>query len=196
MPFLLRKTWRIGLLIALILGGCWLTLRWFEGRWLRPFTQQTQVFSGDSLQLPPALAGEGSIRLVHFWNPACPCNALNQQHLAELIERFSPLGVDFYVLQKQGSQAKLPASLLPLKPLEAVPGSEGIPASPALAIWDKQGQLAYFGPYSEGAVCNSDNSFVEPILEALLQGRRVQASHNLAVGCFCNWQENSQHALR
>jgi len=133
---------------------------------------------------------------VHFWNPSCPCNALNQQHLTELIERFSPLGVDFYVLQKVGSQGKLPASLSALKPLDKLPGSEAIPASPALAIWDKQGQLAYFGPYSEGAVCNSDNSFVEPILEALLEGRRVQASHNLAVGCFCNWQEKNGHVLR
>jgi len=190
MPILRRKHLLISLLLALVLAGLWLTLRWFEERWLRPFATQTQIFSGDSLQLPQALAGEGSIRLVHFWDPACPCNALNQQHLAELIEHFSPLGVDFYVLQKSGSQGQLSAPLSALKPLELLPASEAIPASPALAIWDNSGQLAYFGPYSEGAVCNSASSFVEPILQALLEGRPVQASHNLAVGCFCDWQTN------
>ncbi|WP_244258619.1 DUF6436 domain-containing protein, partial [Pseudomonas aeruginosa] len=49
------------------------------------------------------------------------------------------------------------------------------------------GRLAYFGPYSEGAVCTSSNSFIEPILEALLQGRPVDATHTLAVGCYCPW---------
>jgi len=188
MPILRRKTLLISLLLAAVLAGLWLTLRWFEGRWLRPFAAQTQIFSGDSLQLPPSLAGKGQVRLVHFWDPACPCNALNQQHLAELIEHFTPLGVDFYVLQKSGSQGQLPAPLSALKPLHTLLGNEAIPASPALAIWDNSGQLAYFGPYSEGAVCNSASSFVEPILQALLEGRRVQASHNLAVGCFCDWQ--------
>jgi hypothetical protein len=58
-----------------------------------------------------------------------------------------------------------------------------------VAIWDRDGNLAYFGPYSEGAVCNSSNSFIEPILTALNEGRRVQASNTLAVGCYCPWTE-------
>lgn len=57
-----------------------------------------------------------------------------------------------------------------------------------MAIWDQQGQLAYFGPYSEGALCTSSNSFIEPILEALVAGRPVRADSNLAVGCFCDWK--------
>jgi hypothetical protein len=31
------------------------------------------------------------------------------------------------------------------------------------------------------------NSFIEPILKALLDGRQVQASNTLAVGCYCPW---------
>jgi hypothetical protein len=62
-----------------------------------------------------------------------------------------------------------------------------LPASPAVGIWDKNGNLVYFGPYSEGATCTSSNSFIEPILEALAQGRAVSATHTLAVGCFCQW---------
>ena len=70
----------------------------------------------------------------------------------------------------------------------AQPAPQPLPASPAVAIWDRTGQLAYFGPYSEGATCTSSNSFIEPILEALSAGRPVSASNTLAVGCFCDWQ--------
>ncbi|MEG2798234.1 MAG: DUF6436 domain-containing protein, partial [Pseudomonas sp.] len=62
-----------------------------------------------------------------------------------------------------------------------------ITASPAVAIWDRQGRLAYFGPYSEGLICNSQNSFIEPILLALKSDRPVSATHTMAVGCYCPW---------
>ncbi|MNQ24031.1 hypothetical protein D3C85_372120 [compost metagenome] len=169
--------------IAAMLAAFW----WFEARYLRSFDQQAALFAGAELRLPAELAGPGPIRLVHFWDPACPCNIGNQQHLAELIEHFGPLGVSFHAVQKPGSKGQLPATLSAMQALAPLPGSAGIPASPAVAIWDQQGQLAYFGPYSEGLTCNSSNSFIEPILEALNAGRPVNASNTMAVGCFCQW---------
>lgn len=83
----------------------------------------------------------------------------------------------------------MPDDLAALEPLNNLPGSEHMPASPAVAIWDRQGHLAYFGPYSEGAVCNAANSFIEPILTALLDGRPVSASNTLAIGCYCPWAD-------
>lgn len=189
MPRLSRKNLLVALLAVVWLGGMLLAYRWFETRYLRTFDERAAVFSGAELRLPDELAGPGAIRLVHFWDPACPCNVGNQQHLAELIERYAPQGVQFHVVQKPGSKGHLPAELAALRPIETMPGSVGLPASPAVAIWDRQGQLAYFGPYSEGLVCNSSNSFIEPILEALAAGRKVYASNTLAVGCFCEWAE-------
>ncbi|WP_342623869.1 DUF6436 domain-containing protein [Pseudomonas alkylphenolica] len=178
----------LGLLIAaLCAAGLWWAYDSFQSRYLRPFDNQTALFSGDRLHLPAEIAGPGPIRLVHFWDPACPCNVGNQQHLAELIEHFAPQGVAFYVVQKPGSRGQLPSTLSALKPLAELPGAEHLPASPGVAIWDRQGKLAYFGPYSEGATCNSSNSFIEPILLALSQGRAVSATHTMAVGCYCPW---------
>lgn len=184
-----RKT-----LLAILLLGLWgaamlAAFWWYEGRYLRSFSEQTALFQGDVLQLPAHLAGPGPIRLVHFWDPACPCNVGNQQHLAELIEHYGPRGVTFHAVQKPGSRGQLPATLSALQALPELSGSERIPASPAVAIWDREGRLAYFGPYSEGATCTSSNSFIEPILEALAAGRAVTASNSLAVGCFCAWSE-------
>ena len=166
-------------------GAYW----WYQLRYLRSFSPQAAVFSGDELRLPAHLAGPGPIRIVHFWDPACPCNVGNQQHLGELLGHFGPLGVRFYAVQKPGSHGQLPATLAGLENLAELPGSERLQVSPAVAIWDTQGQLAYFGPYSEGANCTSSNSFIEPILAALLAKRAVSANNTLAVGCFCDWQQ-------
>ncbi len=175
----------LGLWGAAMLAAFW----WYEGRYLRSFGEQTALFQGEVLRLPEELAGPGPIRLVHFWDPACPCNVGNQQHLAELIEHYGPRGVRFYALQKPASRGQLPGILDGLQLLPALAGSEQIPASPAVAIWDREGRLAYFGPYSEGASCTSGNSFIEPILEALGAGRSVSAGNGLAVGCFCPWDK-------
>lgn len=176
----------LSLLALMVSGGLWAAYDWFQGRYLRTFSDQTALFAGDRLSLPAALAGPGRIRLVHFRDPACPCNVANQQHLGELIERFGK-DVDFYTLQKPGSHGQLPDTLKAMKTLDQLSGAEYISASPAVAIWDRDGRLAYFGPYSEGLTCNSGNSFIEPILQALSAGRTVDATHTMAVGCYCPW---------
>ena len=182
-----RKTLLASLLILLWAVSMLYAYWWYEARYLRSFSDQTALFYGETLRLPAEMAGPGPIRLVHLWDPACPCNIGNQQHLADLIERFGSQGVAFYSVQKPGSNGQLPSTLDALLPLSALPGSGQLPASPAVAVWDRSGQLAYFGPYSEGATCSSSNSFIEPILDALIDGRPVNASNTLAVGCFCDW---------
>ena len=187
MPRPSRKTLFVALLLTLWGVAVFAAWRWHEARYLRSFSEQTALFYCEQLRLPAELAGPGPIRLVHFWDPACPCNVGNQQHLAELIGHYAPQGVRFYAVQKPGSKGQLPDTLSSLEKLPGFDGSAQLPASPAVAIWDRDGKLAYFGPYSSGVTCNSSNSFIEPILEALAARRRVSASNNLAVGCFCDW---------
>ncbi len=187
-----RKTLLAAVLIAVWAVAMVAAFWWFQARYIRPFEPRTALFSGAELRLPAELAGPGPIRLVHFWDPACPCNVGNQQHLGELVKTYAPRGVKFYAVQKAGSSGHLPENLKALQPLEALPGSELLPASPAVAIWDQQGRLAYFGPYSEGALCTSANSFIEPVLEALSDGRPVLGEGSLAVGCFCDWSKSGE----
>lgn len=188
MKTLHRSTLAAGLITVICAALLWTGYDWFQGRYLRPFSNEPVFFAGDALGLPVEVAGPGRVRLVHFWDPACPCNVGNQQHLAELIEHFAGQGgVDFYAVQKPGSLGHLPSTLSAIKPIAYLPGAEHISASPAVAIWDRDGKLAYFGPYSEGLTCNSSNSFIEPILQALTAGRAVDATHTMSVGCYCGW---------
>src|SRR5690606_22867665 len=134
-----RKTLLSSLLAVLCLAMLLASYGWFQTRYIRPFEARTELFAGSQLRLPAELAGPGPIRLVHFWDPACPCNVGNQQHLGELLQAYAPRGVQFYVVQKAGSQGRLPDTLQALQPLEALAGSADLPASPAVAIWDAQG---------------------------------------------------------
>jgi len=185
-----RSKYVIAGLIVLLWAGAMLAALWLcDARYLRTFEgERPELFSGDSLILPAVLQGQGPVRFVHFWDPGCPCNVGNQQHLTELIQRFSDQPVAFYAVQKPGSKGQLPEHLAALKPLSNLGGATELPASPAVGIWDQNGELVYLGPYSEGAICSSDNSFVEPILDAILGGRKVRATHSLAVACFCDWK--------
>ena len=192
-----RRTALSTLLAIVCAVGLWVGYGWFEGLYLRAFSDQTALFAGDLLSLPPELAGPGRIRVVHFRDPACPCNVGNQQHLSDLVSQFSGQGgVDFYVVQKPGTRDELPAGLQGLNLLPRLPGADHITSSPAIAIWDRQGKLAYFGPYSEGLVCNAQNSFIEPILRALKDDRPVNATHTMAVGCYCPWRATDPHLQR
>lgn len=179
------------LALAVMLAiGAWAWAR-FGVAYLRPFSDQEQAvfFQGGGLKLPAELAGRGNIRVVHFWDPQCPCHKETDAHLNYLISLYRFSGVEFYSVQKPGSEGEmLPFLRGKLTPLEALEGMESIPASPAIAIWDQQGRLAYAGPYSEGLVCNSSNSFVEPILDALSDNRSVSAANTMAVGCYCDWE--------
>lgn len=185
-----RKTLIASLLIILWGLSMLVAYWWYEARYLRSFSEQTELFYGEQMRLPAELAGPGPIRLIHFWDAACPCNIGTQQHLTELIKLFGPQGVSFYAVQAPGSRGQLPDVLNALKTLPALSGNYKIPASPAVAIWDRTGQLAYFGPYSEGATCTSSSSIIEPILDALSAGRHVNAISSMAVGCFCDWPSN------
>lgn len=182
-----------GLIVLLWASAMLAAFWWFEARYLRTFEgERAELFSGDALKLPPDLQGPGPVRFVHFWDPGCPCNVGNQQHLEELLKRFAGQAVTFHEVRKPGSTGRLPPALQAVQPLSGLSGADQLPASPAVGIWDQQGQLVYIGPYSEGAVCSSANSFVEPILEAVLAGRKVRATHSLAVACFCDWRDGKE----
>lgn len=186
---LLKTSIRLILLSLLLLSPI-VGQQWLEEHYRQLLGVRAAVFFADELRLPPSLAGQGAVRLVHFWDPSCPCNASNLQHLTEIVRHFAERGVEFYSVQKPGSRGQLPAVLSEVRELtdaKAFKGLAQLPASPAAAIWNTQGELIYLGPYSESASCSLGKGFVEPILDAALAGRPVKTSAGLAVACFCDW---------
>ncbi|MBP0595039.1 thiol-disulfide isomerase [Paraburkholderia sp. LEh10] len=176
--------------VCILIGTGVALWRYFGIGGVTSYSNQAVIFRDSDLRLPPDLAGNtGRIRVVHFWDPDCTtCNENTDAHLNYLISMFRGANIDFYSMRKPGTHGQLSAFLRgKLKPLAGIEGIERIPASPAIAIWAADGKLAYAGPYSEGFVCSSANSFVEPILGMLVAGEHVRPVPLVAVGCYCPW---------
>ncbi len=61
-----------------------------------------------------------------------------------------------------------------------------VTATPAAFVFNPDGTLAYFGPYHQEGVCSAENSYIDPVLQHLAQGRNVPTVvNNLVYGCFC-----------
>lgn len=173
-----------GLLLAWGGGLAW-AFWWYDGRYLRSF-ERPAYFNAEAVQPPFPI---GQVQVLHVWQSGCPCNAGHQDYLAEMTARFGAQGVMFARAGPQDS-AGLPAALvgLPYWPLPEAWSTW--PGAPAVAIWDAAGQLSYVGPYSDGAHCNSDSSFIEPVIQALLAGRSVRINTQDTVSCLCDIQQS------
>lgn len=187
---------------------------WFEFRDLKPFAPQGHernvLFVGENLtSLLPALlnrasqAGlngveiEGKVVLVHFWRPDCSCSQFNEQHVQELVQTYRPKGLEVLVVARRedfSSEAKLYWQANQTFGRVGVAFSDderinaAIASAPAAMVFAADGELAYFGPYSQGAVCSAGSGrFVERILDEVLTGQNPGYINTLAYGCFCRW---------
>ncbi len=202
-------------LFASLIVGVWLLgtavgFWWFEFRDLRAFGGEasTRFFDGDALRrsvqaIVPASSGVARPVVLHFWEPDCSCSRFSNQHVRELIANYVPKGFRFMVVAHAASPEREAALRRQAQQVfgavEVVFSHDAqldahIPSSPAAVILDAKKGLAYFGPYSSGAVCSAGKgSFVEAILDEVAQGRNPAKVNTLAYGCFCGWARSNQH---
>lgn len=134
---------------------------------------------------------ENKVTVVNFINPLCECNKFNYAHVDELKKKFG-LNVNFIsLLSKRANMRNVDELVidhqLNIYQVKEMP-SDVIPASPAAAVFDKAGQLVYFGPFSDGAVCGQGNNLVESRLTKLNNNEKLEKWINTrGYGCFCDW---------
>lgn len=204
-----RRLWFALPLVALWLAGTVYAFWWFEFRHLRPFeveaAARAESFSGDGLAteltrlLPPEERHIAT--LFHFWDPACPCSRFNEEHVRELRQSYADQGIRFAVIPRPGRFADVDEARdaaeeqfgevtllnMPAHQFATLP----VPSAPALAIVEGD-ELAYFGPYSVGAVCSSSTgTFAEATLDDLLAGKSPRQLNTIAFGCFCELNDKN-----
>ena len=147
-------------------------LWWFEYRHWGNYNEQLISFDAQPIrELYPILKKEAGNRplIVHFKDDDCPCERYRVAHVKQIAPIL--LGTEQTVLSRDSSV---------LKGLK-------IPATPAVAIWDADGELAYFGPYSSGMSCGEGFDFIDMVLGKLAQQENPQWINNQGFGCFCPW---------
>lgn len=151
-------------------------LWWFQFRHIGSFDEYWASFNGQALSELPFKPDQGDALVMHFVDPSCPCSRFTASHI-ESLEADLDADIEFVYISPDTSEASV------LEQLQQI----GLPAGPAVAIWDKSGALAYFGPYSSGAFCGEGTDFVRTTLSSLEQQHNPQWINQEAVGCFCRW---------
>ena len=111
-------------------------------------------------------------RVFHVMDATCACNWRTQAHKQVVMRR---------VTANEGTNVTLSLAELPgLK--------DWLPATPAVILFDADGELIYLGPYADGAFCNTESSFIEPLIDHV--STRVSDMdagwiNTVARGCYC-----------
>ena len=111
-------------------------------------------------------------RVFHVMDTHCMCNWRTEAH-KQVVKR--------KVNDSNGTNVELSLNELPML-------RHFLPATPAVVIFDANSELVYLGPYADGAFCNTESSFIEPLI------KRVGATdapldsgwvNTVARGCYC-----------
>lgn len=108
--------------------------------------------------------------VVHIQQAGCGCNLANNIHVAKIDSILSDFGFSPEYIQV----TDLPIQFI-------------VPSTPAVAIFDHNAQLAYFGPYSSGYFCSSSNAIVDGFLSVIMRQQHHGPSVVTdGVGCYCS----------
>ena len=153
--------WVIPLWLVAVITCFW----WFEYRHWQNFQELSITFDGQQLEgLYSKVEVTNQITVMHFVDKECPCYTYSEAHVQ-----------------------RLQASLIHTKQITVTdPEMTSVPATPSVAVWDQNGELAYFGPYSSGAVCGKGKDFVSRVLAELNSNSNPRWINTLGVGCYCS----------
>lgn len=162
-----RKTLLACLALLFWISLCASAYWYYQQRWQQayPGTDGYALFNGQALGHWLAQFHQaGRITLVHLGRPECFCNRFTDPHRQQIQAHYQPLGVAFVA--------------------PALPDELQV-ATPAAALMDANGRLAYLGAYSDSLLCSVGDGQVEPLLDQLLAGQQPDLLHTTGVGCFC-----------
>lgn len=207
----------LGLLFLLIsiAGGSW----WYSNQQIRPFieaddrislaindikTGWQQLILGsktESFENITTLSSlnnteinqNGSLILIHLWNPNCFCNQLSARHLAPLLDKYNNDELKLWVLTPVTTTEQQINEYQKLNPrIEKIIRTNGkeqsLTASPGLALASSGGELHYYGAYGFGALCTpSGENFFSNLIQRIKRGVKGPFLNIAGKGCFCDW---------
>ena len=132
--------------------------------------------------------------VVHVYTAGCACNRFTHAHLARIVTRYRPAGVNFFAAVRPtaaGVAVDTVPQGLPRITLPIENELSWIDATPAALVYDAQGKLVYFGPYSDSARCGESGGLVERVLDRVLLRHTPRLQPFYGGGCFCGEKTNN-----
>lgn len=135
---------------------------------------QNDGFDEKFAQTLQKLTGSNQAKVLHFFNKNCNCNSVAEEHIKSVKKLALQQGfVNQHIEVDSNSE------------LQSI-----LPSTPAIAVFDGQGELVYLGPYSAGYACTVGNG----IVESYITGRNAKAPGATVLsetkGCYCSLDTN------
>lgn len=144
-----------------------------------------EVPVGSQLQVS-FLAKDGKPKLLHFYNPSCPCSRFNAEHVKELYYQYGK-EVTFYIVVEKGYQKARDEFDMPIieDPNGILADRCGVYATPQAVVLDGANNLYYRGNYNKERYCTAKNTnFAELAINRLLKGEQKSEFSQLATRSY------------
>lgn len=129
-------------------------------------------------------------KLLHFFNPECPCSRFNVKHFQTLSKDYNDQ-IDFYVIvdseEKIESAKKLISSdvTIVVDSNKKLTNACGVYSTPQAAIIQTSNRLYFRGNYNRSRYCtNKESNFVQMALDSLVAGKRPPIFDELATKSY------------
>jgi len=129
-------------------------------------------------------------KLLHFFNPDCPCSRFNLKHFQALNKEYNN-SIDFYVVVESEDKVE-PAKRLINNDVTIVVDSNkklasacGVYSTPQAAIIQTSNRLYFRGNYNRSRYCtNKESNFVQMALDSLVANKRPPIFNELATNSY------------
>lgn len=146
-----------------------------------------ELIQYDSVLLPQQ---HNKPKLLHFFNPDCPCSRFNLKHFHALNKDYSDK-IDFYVVVDSEEQVEPAKKLINSDVIIVVDrGKElakacGVYSTPQAAIIQSSNGLYFRGNYNRSRYCtNKDSNFVQMALDSLVAKKEPPIFIELATNSY------------
>lgn len=129
-------------------------------------------------------------KLLHFFNPECPCSRFNLKHF-EALNRAYSREIDFYVVVEREEMVEPAKGLIDDGVTIVVDNNKklanacGVYSTPQAAIIETSNQLYFRGNYNRSRYCTSkESNFVQMALDSLVANKRPPLFNELATNSY------------
>ena len=129
-------------------------------------------------------------KLLHFFNPECPCSRFNLKHFQALNKEYIN-EIDFYVVVDSEEKIEPAKGLIDNDVTIVVDSNKklanacGVYSTPQAAIIQTSNRLYFRGNYNRSRYCtNKDSNFVQMALDSLVANRRPPIFNELATNSY------------
>jgi Domain of unknown function (DUF6436) len=112
------------------------------------------------------------LTFIHFIDENCSCTRFSLEHINDLQDLYSES--EHILVRNTGSTDKYSGVAI---------------SSPSVAVVNAQGELAYYGPYTDGATCQQGKDLVELVVNGIERDAAFEWLNLLSSGCFCAWPD-------